>query len=335
MGASLAQRAVDERRLCYHEALVRNAYLRHSNWISEQGWGPEDEARYYTITTACEVLRYRRPVVANCDALRAGARPILPLNKDDNVYVPLARLELAARFPERASELFPWRKESESPSRYWRRAIGDLHGLELLHDNSDFGLNVLIRLLYLHGQVPGTVRSPWRTAPGRSPNFDAAAQRQIERALLTYKYWHDEPFRAVNERALRVARRDRHLRDKQAGNAKKVAEGEKPDAIEDKDRDADGDSFKYEMQVLVREPSDPLRDRRVPRRPVAAGRTVRAGEALSRAGEALHRSHRPRSDEARQGPARHLARRPPALRPERVERARLLRRARHRADEPR
>lgn len=248
MGASLAQRAVDERRQCYHEALVRNAHLRHSNWIREQGWRPEDEARYYTITTACEVLRYRRPVVANCDALRAGARPILPLNKDDNVYVPLARLELAARFPERASELFPWRKESQSPSRYWRRAIGDLHELELLKDNSDFGLNVLIRLLYLHGHVPSSVRAPWRTAPERSANFDAAAQRQIERALLTYKYWHDEPFRAVNERALRVARRDRHVRDMEAENAKKVAQGKKPDAIEDKDRDADGDKFKYEMQ---------------------------------------------------------------------------------------
>jgi len=245
---TLAQRDVDDRRRCYHEALVRDAYIKHADWITQLGWPKAEEKRYYTVTTVCEMLRYRRPVVPRCAALRAGARPLVPLAKDDSVFRALARLELVAREPERAAELFPWRKEHESPATYWRRAVGDLHDLELLHDNSDFTLNVLLRLLYLHGRVPANVPFPWRDAPERSAQFDGEAQLRIERALLAYKYWHDDPFRAVDEPRLRQARRDRHLKDVEAENARKVKDGEKPDDITDEDRDADGKKFKYEMQ---------------------------------------------------------------------------------------
>ena len=96
---TLAQRDVDDRRRCYHEALVREAYIKHADWITQLGWPKAEEKRYYTVTTVCEMLRYRRPVVPRCAALRAGARPLVPLAKDDSVFRALARLELVAREP--------------------------------------------------------------------------------------------------------------------------------------------------------------------------------------------------------------------------------------------
>jgi endonuclease/exonuclease/phosphatase family metal-dependent hydrolase len=244
---TLLQSDVEERKACYHEALVRDAYLTHPNWIRELGWGPEDEKRYYTITTACEVLRYRRPNILRCAALRAGGRPQVPLNDDKNVYRGLARLELAERFPERAAELFPWRKENASPANYWRNAIGDLHALFLLEELADFDANVFLRLIYLHGEVPQQLPSPWRARPTRSLNFDESAQASIEAALRGFKFWHDESFRAIDEQTFRVARRDQHVRDMEKRNEGHRASGEKEEEITGADRDPNDSKFKYEM----------------------------------------------------------------------------------------
>ena len=60
---TLAQREVDERRRCYHEALVRDAFIKHTDWITQLGWPKTEEKRYYDVTTVSYMLRYLRPVV--------------------------------------------------------------------------------------------------------------------------------------------------------------------------------------------------------------------------------------------------------------------------------
>ena len=71
-----------------------------------------------------------------------------------------------------------------------------------------FGLNTMLRLLYLFGAVPTSLESPWlrperKRDPPHSqhipidPDFDDQAQAAIEKVLLEFKYWHDEPLRAV------------------------------------------------------------------------------------------------------------------------------------------
>jgi hypothetical protein len=179
--------------------------------------------------------------------LRSGGRPQVPLNDDKSLHRGVARLELAERFPERAAELFPWRKENANPANYWRNAIGDLHALFLLEELADFDANVFLRLIYLHGEVPAHLPSPWRTRPSRSLNFDPGAQSRIEAALRAFKYWHDESFRARDEQSFRVARRDQHVRDIERRNEGHRASGEPEDEIKGADRDPNDPKFKYEM----------------------------------------------------------------------------------------
>jgi hypothetical protein len=247
-GLTLLQSEVEKRKASYHEALVRDAYLTHPHWMRELGWGPEDEKRYYTITTTCDVLRYRRPNVLPADLLRAGGTPIVRLSEDDSLFRALARLELAARFPERTAEIFPWRQEHAPPAPYWEKIIGDRHEFFLLQDNSDFHLNVLLRLVYLHGEVPKTLRCPWRDVTARSPDFDSGAQRQIEAAWRSFKYWHDESFRARDEPTFRAGRRDQRVRELEQDNAARRARGEKENEITSGDRDPNDARYKCEMQ---------------------------------------------------------------------------------------
>ncbi|RWA97847.1 MAG: hypothetical protein EOQ33_29855 [Mesorhizobium sp.] len=109
-------------------------------------------------------------------------------------------------------------------------------------------MNVLIRLLLLYGEVPAGTAAPWRSARGISPDFDPGAQAFIEKALLRYKYWHDEPFRVIDEIRFREARRDRHVLKKEMENRERVAGGGKPQEISAEERDVNGKKHKFEMQ---------------------------------------------------------------------------------------
>jgi len=221
----------------------------HDNWIVELGWSEEDKKRHDAISPASEFLKYRPPNVPSYAGLLMNVKPIAPL-RNDNKFFALARLELASRFPEREPELYDWKNAGLTKNKYWQKILDDdLLGLDLLGNNSDFGLNVLLRLVYLYGALPEDMSAPWLNARRMqwngtkwvvpvAPNFDARAQERIQNALLRYKYWHDESFYAMDEEYLQWARRNKNLEDKKRNN--------KP--IEDKDTDLNDPQYQYEME---------------------------------------------------------------------------------------
>jgi endonuclease/exonuclease/phosphatase family metal-dependent hydrolase len=243
------QDRLEESKDCFLEHVARRAWLQHPGWIEERGWGKKDADRFYKITTVCDILRYTPPVVHACAALAQGSKPLTRLKADPphRIYEAMARLELASRNPKRRAELFDWEKAAISKREYWEATVGDLSDQRLLLDNSDFGINIFLRLVYLFGELPASLKAPWlrperRRDPRRpaqipiDPDFDEGVQAKIQKVLLSFKYWHDESFRAVDEPKLRDARRDKNVADKRR-------EGKK---IEDKDRD--GKQYQYEMQ---------------------------------------------------------------------------------------
>jgi endonuclease/exonuclease/phosphatase family metal-dependent hydrolase len=245
------QAKLAQRKDCFLEHVVRRAYLKHPGWIKERGWGKADEERFYTITTVCDILRYRAPTLHGCTALAHGSRPLSALDADPphRIYEAIARLELASRYPERRAALFDWDKAGISKPDYWARTVGDLVEQRLLLDNSDFGLNTCLRLVYLFGALPPHMDAAWLRPerkrdprhPDRipiDPDFDEAAQAAIKEVLLAYKYWHDEPLRATSEPGWRDKRRDKQVADLRRDKK----------AVEDKDRDRDSDQYQYEMQ---------------------------------------------------------------------------------------
>lgn len=242
---------VEERKDCFLEHVVRRAYLKHPGWIKERGWSKKDEDRFYAITTVCDILRYKPATRHSSAALAHGSKPLTPLKSDPphRIYEALARLELASRHPPRRAELFNWDTAGISKRDYWSATVGDLSDQRLLLDNSDFGLNTCLRLVYLFGALPAGMDTPWlrqerKRDPKRpdhvpiDPDFDEGAQTAIHKVLLSFKYWHDESFRAISEPILRDRRRDKNVADK-------VREKKE---VSDEDRDRDDKQYQYEMQ---------------------------------------------------------------------------------------
>ena len=242
---------VEQRKDCFLEHVVRRAYLKHPGWIKERGWSKQDEDRFYTITNVCDILRYQPPTLHSCVALAHGSKPLTPLKSDPphRIYEALARLELASRYPKRRAELFDWGKAGIGKRDYWTKTVGDLVEQRILLDNSDFGLNICLRLVYLFGALPPGMDAPW-LRPERQrdpkhpdgipidPDFDEDAQAAIKKALLGFKYWHDESLRAMHEPGWRDKRRNKNVTDLVRDKKK----------VEDKDRDRDDKQYQYEMQ---------------------------------------------------------------------------------------
>lgn len=254
MGAAVTQplqAKLEARKACFLEHVVRRAWLQHPGWIAERGWSKDEEKRFYVITTVCDILRYRAPTVHDCAALARGSKPLTPLKAEppQRIFEAMARLELASREPARRVTLFDWERAGISKRDFWATTIGDLAEQHLMLDNADFGLNTMLRLLYLFGAVPASLDAPWlRTERMRDPrhpqqipidpDFDEHAQAAIEKVLLEFKYWHDEPFRAVAEPRWRDARRDHNVKGK----------SERKEAVTDADRDRDDKQYPFEMQ---------------------------------------------------------------------------------------
>lgn len=245
------QAAVEQRKDCFLEHVVRRAFLKHPGWIKERNWSKQDEDRFYTITTVCDILRYQPPTVHGCAALAHGSKPLTPLKPDPphRIYEALARLELASRYPQRRAELFDWKKAGISKRDYWTATVGDLSEQRVLLDNADFGLNICLRLVYLFGALPAGMDTPWlrperQRDPKRpdqvpiDPDFDEHVQATIHEVLLKFKYWHDESFRVIEEPGCRDRRRDRNIAGKQ----------QRKEAVSNEDRDRDDKQYQFEMQ---------------------------------------------------------------------------------------
>ncbi len=81
-----------------------------------------------------------------------------------------------------------------------------------------------LRLVYLFGALPPHLDAPWLRPererdpkqPDRipiDPDFNEEAQAAIKKVLLSFKYWHDEPLRAMSEPGWRDKRRDKNVAD--------------------------------------------------------------------------------------------------------------------------
>jgi hypothetical protein len=216
------QQGVEERKACYHESIVRRTYLHHDGWIEERGWGKEEGSRYYVTLTTCDILRYSAPPSQPCGGLSVATKPPAPLTDDmttgQRVFKALARLEMARRNPDQRDALFDWAKAGISKTEYWQNVLDGLQEIDLLQDNADFGLNAVLRLIYLYGALPAHFPTPWLGADRiqskkdfegipADPNFDEEIQKFIIQRLLAFKYWHDDSFRAKKEQKLQDARK--------------------------------------------------------------------------------------------------------------------------------
>jgi endonuclease/exonuclease/phosphatase family metal-dependent hydrolase len=215
------QSGVEARKACYQEVIVRRKFVHHDKWEQEAGWrGPARDGKY-NYPTECDIYRYQKPPAAACSAIHHD--PTDPPNLKDDLkghgkFYGLARLELTRRFPERAAKIFNWEQVGNNKAEYWNGAIGDLKELDLLETNADFGLNILVRLIYLYGALPHGMSAPWldrsrikwdgaRWTIPADPNFDAGVQARIKQALLRFKYWLDDDFKVIEESKIWQARK--------------------------------------------------------------------------------------------------------------------------------
>jgi glycerophosphoryl diester phosphodiesterase len=214
---------VDRRRRRYQEIIVRRLHIRHEGWEAEAGWTNDDRRPYQQLDdkgalrrldgditySVCDVLRYRPPATIPDDELQA--HPIAAPALDDSPYHAIARLSLAAADPRRQQELFGWTTPAPgdlaaieafeaAKTAYWRKTcVESLKHLLVLKETADFKAVDLLRVLYLAGDIPLRLRvrqPPWRTPEklGLDVNFSADYQHELERALLNFKFWVDDPF---------------------------------------------------------------------------------------------------------------------------------------------
>src|ERR1051325_10488848 len=109
---SPAQEALENRRRCYQERIVRRLVIRHGadaareEWETEAGWGDTERARYkpppartlfgkelqapaqylsgLTYSTF-DVLKYQTPKVVPCS--KFDEHPVIPAGKDDSIQI--------------------------------------------------------------------------------------------------------------------------------------------------------------------------------------------------------------------------------------------------------
>jgi glycerophosphoryl diester phosphodiesterase len=196
----------------YQEVLIR-----HAN-VKDDLWGD----RPYSVG---EAFHYK-PVLfpADADMLRL---PVAEPRRDDAVMQGLARLEVVRREPERQLQVFGWRTPDPADSSavwifevqttdYWRRVCGpSIKRLHELEDSADFGLHLLLRLLYLYGQVPGQLwykAEQWGRRTNRTDrdvNFSAKVEQELIAGLTGFKYWLDEPYFADGSADPKDGKRDK------------------------------------------------------------------------------------------------------------------------------
>ena len=218
-GQSNYQRELETRKRCYQEKILRGIYATHRGYNS--GWTAQDQARYGGVgenqgPSTCDNLLYKKPEQPSCATI--GRYPVTWPSSGEPLFIALARLEAAARQPERQRELFGWVTPVKddlvgqtafeiAKARYWEgpavpvpTSVGEslqhLHGLE---ETADFHANYLLRLLYLYGDTPPhlrTHRAGWRRIDrfDRDINFSRQIEARIGSDLLAFKYWIDEPF---------------------------------------------------------------------------------------------------------------------------------------------
>ncbi len=260
---SSLQRELEVRKRRYQESILRGLFVTHDGWKS--AWTDQDEVPFQATgesSSVCDVLRYQKPKLPTGGDI--SRYPITPKRTLDSVFARIARLEVAARHPERQKEIFGW----ETPARkdfagqtafeaakaeYWRgpqpdvppatASLGEsMEELYTLQDTADFHANYLLRLLYLYGVTPHHLRAqgaPWRTIGrfGRDINFSVHTEAGIRANLLDFKYWMDEPYYADDDggAALRQWR------------ATRAAQQKKLDPKKSAPASSDDDSYKTEM----------------------------------------------------------------------------------------
>ena len=173
----------------------------------------------------------------------------------DSREAALGRALLVRAQPERQDEIFGWERLGVDPDSYWAERIRSAH-MEFLLETADFGANEILRIMYLLDDTPGHLQDAalaWRDPDHlqRDANFPASAAAALRASFTNFKYWFDDPFRC----------------DEFTGEAKRDPGGQGP-------QQARKDGTWPGHDLLVREPSDPVRHGRVPRRPVLAGRDV-------------------------------------------------------------
>jgi glycerophosphoryl diester phosphodiesterase len=250
------QKELEARKRCYQERIVRGLYITHPGWDAGTPAGKGD--------SPCARLSYQKPDQFSCE--NVDRYPVLPKSTDESIFLRLARLEVVARQPERQAEVFGWvtpdKKDRSAQkafeiakARYWAGPDPDrpvpiatyvesLEEVYKLQDTADFHANYLLRLVYLYGEMPPhlrTYRSAWRSAGhfDRDENFSAQAETEIQRNLLAFKYWLDEPFYADGSDGAA-----RGLRKWRANRQTQINRQDKPTAPAE---NPDDDVYKYEM----------------------------------------------------------------------------------------
>jgi hypothetical protein len=226
-GLSSLQGELETRKRCFRETIIRGQHLTRPGW--DRDWTAIENAPYKNSgdeyhASVCDILHYKKPQATLCKDLARYA--VVPLAKDESMFLRIARLETVARQPERQQEVFGWvtpanndlagqRAFALRQAQYWRGPDPDVppvaasfaESLDEVHsfqDTADFHANYLLRLIYLYGETPRhlrTGRAEWRTNGrfARDINFPEQAEALVRTNLLEFKYWLDEPFYADDD----------------------------------------------------------------------------------------------------------------------------------------
>src|SRR5664280_2598330 len=114
-GLSSPQQELEARIRCYRETVIRGQYVTRPGW--DKGWTAIENAPFADTqqpdskqqrvsASVCDILHYRKPQAMPCKDL--GRYAVLPLTKEESMFLRIARLETVARQPERQQEVFGW-----------------------------------------------------------------------------------------------------------------------------------------------------------------------------------------------------------------------------------
>lgn len=247
------QYAYDVRRRHYLECLPWRAYLkadRFQEWLEidakanpvEKPGGPPGTRYGERHITLCDIVQD-----IGLDALDPGLLSIreewrwLPPDEQarrlrarllaEDRLEKLVRTLLVRADPEQANELFAWHKVELDPETYWADKLASVH-MRYLLDTADFGANEFLRILYMLGEIPPSLREAARAWRGdgldRDLNFPASGEATLARLFQEFKYWIDDPFRC-DEFSGRTA----DIRAQKDDDARLINPHEKMDAGQD------------------------------------------------------------------------------------------------------
>ena len=251
-------------------------------------WSWSWRATLPTIPTACDILDYKPPPGVPRDSLTD--HPVVVTNPDGSVtydfFQSIARLDLARANPSRRAELrleipdpaatlFDVAAFEESKAASWGHVCASaFNHLDTLKDTADFKASELIRLLYLAGELPEHLRSTtahWRNAGDfeRDVNLPFKVEARITKPCWssssgwTIRSSSMERFTTaigVGDQGEAALRCDGEVAPTQPRGRREG--GQRRDR---RRRKTGGDD------LLVGKPPAPVRKRRIPGGPVAAG----------------------------------------------------------------